>query len=190
MGCFESHHFGIETKKPDKFARIEGNPLNRTTLELKLLYRRGFPCSRTLWIAPLWNWNFDTLSQVKALKSLWIAPLWNWNIAKAIFKTAQSHFESHHFGIETLNRFDWFNTILNFESHHFGIETYLATVIHNYTFLWIAPLWNWNTAYVTLLEGGVYTLNRTTLELKPRQANGCLQPMKCFESHHFGIETK
>ena len=185
---FESHLYGIETQKPGAKVYIYSR-LNRTSMELK----RAFSRSATMMVA-----SFE--SHLYGIETLY-----------HIRRTPHGRgFESHLYGIETMQSQSLGSSAVEFESHLYGIETSVCSDLEIFAtslnrtsmelkpmqgskrmkvvFVWIAPLWNWNSvlghhmeehshvwiaplwnwnwdcrAYLTSLHP---CLNRTSMELK------------------------
>ena len=103
---------------------------------------RGWPIY--VWIEPLWNWNKGAVVGERAKRAVWIEPLWNWNYYIFIISIYPPPFELNLYGIEM--GYSWavrsvcpcLNwTFMELKFFLFFRCTFAA-------FVWIEPLWNWN----------------------------------------------
>ena len=76
---FQSHLYGIESQISKLGADIDEG-FNRTFMELKVVMAAIPVWTRTVSIAPLWNWKRLSKDITGKCSSVSIAPLWNWKI--------------------------------------------------------------------------------------------------------------
>ena len=119
---FELNLYGIEIL-PNPARLKAGMGLNWTFMELKLFQSFRQSVRSSVWIEPLWNWNYDYSLTISDTQT----------------------FELNLYGIEMF----WIQMHIveqnRFELNLYGIEIiYLDLYLHLEVAVWIEPLWNWN----------------------------------------------
>ena len=112
-------------------------------MELKYHPKLSVSLTKSVLIAPLWNWNLGVDSRTMKVRGVLIAPSWNWNFILVI------GFFFHISSNRTFMELKWNNIT--------GKPSTFAVLI--------APSWNWNCIYrifFVSLRGS----NRTFMELK------------------------
>ncbi len=139
-------------------------------------------------IAPHWNWNARRFTCRCFSSPPSIAPHWNWNATEVLLAAVTRNLQSHLTGIEIRKRICGGIVWLVLQSHLTGIEI-LLTYNRPLQLLFpsIAPHWNWNLDQ-PFTFWGVFSFNRTSLELKSFSLLISSTRIGILQSHLTGIE--